>query len=305
MVFKNKTNCKLCGSAKVNFFFSDDDRILECNKCRIVFLSPDILLNNLEKYYSERFIAGKYTSLERSAFLENNSKELLNFIDRYTRPQRNISLLDIGANIGFFVKEAVKRGYDAVGVEPSKNMATYAKSLGIPIIETTIDKFNPQKSFDIITIFHVLEHLDNPTEVLNKLKSIHSENGFLVLEVPNIESYIAKKDELSWRFIALEHIFYFSPKTISAILQKLGYKIVRIKKRNNELGIMSIRKLIRYFWGRSLNRNRFIQKSEFSDNYNQFEPRGNLFKKFVRKVLISAIKLFGREDHILIIAQKL
>ena len=306
MAFKNKLSCKLCGSAKVNSFFRGDDRVLKCNSCNVVFLAPNILSGDLEKYYSERFAAEKYVSPERLAFLENNSKELLNIVEKFSSSKRNPALLDIGSNIGVFVKEAIKKGYDAVGIEPSKAMFRYATNLGVPMVSSTIEEFNPEKTFDIITIFHTLEHLANPIEVLSKLKSVHNQNGFLILEVPNIESYMAKKDGISWKFIAYEHIFYFSPETISDILQGLGYKIVSIKRRNNELSIMSIRKLMRYFLGPYLNRNRFVPKAEFVDVYNQFEARkDNLFKTFVRKILISVIKILGRQDHILVVAQKL
>lgn len=278
---------------------------MKCDKCKVGFLSPEILFSDLKKYYSERFTTEKYVKPERLIFLENNSRELLDIINRYSRYKRNAVLLDVGTNIGIFVKEALKNEYEAMGIEPSKAMADYANNLGIPIIRSTIEDFNPKKTFDIITIFHTLEHLAEPIEVLNKLKSIQNKNGLLIIEVPNIESYMAKKDGISWKFIAYEHIFYFSPKTISVVLSNLGYKIVSIKKRNSELTTMNIRKLMRYFLGGSLSRDRFTPKVESADNDTQFKSGSNLFKKIVRKILISAIKIFGREDHILVIAQKI
>lgn len=301
-----KIICKICGSLGIEQYFKNDDRILKCKNCEVVFQSPKILYNypdGLEKYYSERFISPKYTSENRIKFLKKNSAEILKILNKYIGNPKGLKLLDIGANIGVFVNEAIKRGYEAVGIEPSKNLVSYAEGIGIPIFESTVEKFNPRGDFEIITMFHVLEHLSSPIGVLKKLNSIHKKKGFLIIEVPNIKSYMAKKDGISWKFIAYEHIFYFSPKTISDILKNLGYKIMLVKKRNFELKYLNIRKLAEYLWGRPSNRNRFIKKVELPDDPFKFS-QGSLFKRIVKKLILLAIKILGRKDHILIIAQK-
>lgn len=292
-------NCKICGSPNVVFNFPNDSRILKCSNCGIIFLAPEMTMKNPGDYYSERFGADKYTNEDTKKFLRENSRELVKIIQKI-RTQGN--LLDIGTNIGIFVDEANRSGYWAVGIEPSKNLAAKAKELGIPVTESTIENFNSGRTFDLITMFHVLEHLSEPLKSIEKIKSMQVSGSLLIIEVPNIESYQAKKDGIFWKFMALEHLFYFSDKTLSRILQKAGYKIIQIKKRNFELNRLNIRKLVRYFVGKKLLKDRFfIKKESQADMF----VKDSILKSLLRKILLFLISLMGRQDHILIIAEKL
>jgi len=292
------TECKICRSRSLTSYYPGDYRLLKCQDCGIIFLASEMAMKDTEDYYSKRFINHKYTSESTKLYLRKNSREVLNIIKKF-RPNGN--LLDIGTNIGIFVEEANKQGYVAVGIEPSKTLSAEAARLGIPVIESTIEKFDPKNTFDVITMLHVLEHLQDPLEVLKKIRSLQSDDGLLVLEVPNIESYLGEKDGIFWKFIALEHLFYFSERNISGILKRAGYKVLVIKKRNFELNRLNIRKLIRYFIGKKLTRDRFFNKKESlaAGLLNEC-----LLKSVVRKFLIFFIHILGREDRILIIAQK-
>ena len=293
------SNCKICGSSKTVFNFPSDSRVLKCSDCGIVFLAPEMTMANPGDYYSERFRADKYTDEDTKKFLCEDSRELLKIIEKI-RTQGN--LLDIGASIGMFVDEANKHGYEAMGIEPSKNLVAKARELSIPVTESTIEEFNTNRNFNLITMFHVFEHLAEPLKALDKIRSIQSDRGLLIIEVPNIESYLAKKDGIFWKFIALEHLFYFSDKTLSRVLENAGYKIVLTKKRNFELNRLNIRKLIGYFIGKKLAKDRFFVKKE---SQTDAFVKDSISKLLIRKLLLFLISLLGREDHVLIIAQKL
>jgi len=295
----DNVRCKICDSQDIVPNFSNDDRILKCKNCGIIFLSPALVMEKPGDYYSDRFVAEKYTNESTKRSLRDNSRVALALIKEF-KPKG--SLLDIGTNIGMFVDEANKGGYKAMGIEPSRNLVIQAKQLAIPVISSTIEKFQPDTAFDIITMFHVLEHITEPLKALGRIDSMQAANGLLVLEVPNIESYMAKKDGISWKFIALEHLFYFSPKSISKFLDKAGYKIMKIKKRNFELNQLSIGKLLKYIAGARSDRNRFFVKNESGEKILPVDRA--LLKKIARKLLLFLIKLLGREDHILIIARK-
>lgn len=292
------SNCKICGSSKAVFNFPSDSKVLKCSDCGIVFLAPEMTMANPGDYYSERFTAEKYTDENTQRFLRENSRELLKIIEK-VRTQG--SLLDIGTNIGILVDEANRSGYQAIGIEPSRNLVLKAEELGIPVTESTIESFNSSKTFDLITMFHVFEHLAEPLRALEKIKSIQVDGGLLIVEVPNIESYLAKKDGVFWKFIAREHLFYFSDKSLSRILEMAGYKILLTKKRNFELNRLNIRKLIRYFAGKRLAKDRFFIKKE---SQAVVFIKDSSSKLLIRKILLFLINLLGRQDHILVIAKK-
>jgi len=117
--------------------------------------------------------------------------------------------------------------------------------------------------------------------------------------VPDIKSYLSQKDGLSWRYIAKEHLFYFSGDSLKKLLETEGFKILEIKKDHTNLSAQSIRQLLRYLIGRSIVRDRFKDKS-FAGRVEV--PKPNWFKRFLKMMIIRLIKIIKREDFILLVA---
>lgn len=296
------TQCPLCKSKSVKPYYGDDQRILKCHSCGALFLSPD-LVHKSAPYYEE---GQNYTRVlhdkSRLAFIKSNARNILSFIVSFIDP-RGKRLLDIGAHTGIFVREAIQVGFNAEGVELNSSAVRWAKDQNIPITQSDIFNFNPNHSFDVVSIFHVLEHLDDPVRALKKIRDMIVPDGYLAIEVPNSDSYLAKKEGLSWKFIALEHLHYFSEKTLTRLLEDNGFKICMRKKRNHELRKLNIKKLIRYFFGTSASRNR-LEEKVVKSSQETYDEGQSLLKKMIKSILINAICLCGRQDHIFIIAQK-
>lgn len=142
------------------------------------------------------------------------------------------SVLDVGSGTGEFVSFAAERGYDAVGIEPSGRIGDAARKKGLDVRETTVEAFAESQDieFDLVTMFNVLEHVPNPREVLEACRDLLTENGMLVVKVPNEfnpfqRAARATLDVDRWWISVPTHIFYFDFDSLAALLTDCGFDI--------------------------------------------------------------------------------
>lgn len=141
------------------------------------------------------------------------------------------SLLDVGSGYGIFLAEAWRRGYLAVGVEISEERRKKAATLTqAPILNVNLME-NAQElgSFNVITLFHVVEHLIRPRPLLSRLTGHLSAGGALLVEVPNLDDRMAKLCPRYRRFLwQRAHVSYFNPRGLRKVLEQSGYRRVEI-----------------------------------------------------------------------------
>jgi 2-polyprenyl-3-methyl-5-hydroxy-6-metoxy-1,4-benzoquinol methylase len=131
--------------------------------------------------------------------------------------------LDAGSSSGEFVYLLRKREFVAEGVEANIPYAQYSQAeLGIPVSISPFSEFQTDQKFDLITMFHVLEHLENPVRDLSYLGGFLKPGGKLVIEVPNI-LYPDMAFSHKWH---PGHLFSFTDKTLSLLLEKSGFKTI-------------------------------------------------------------------------------
>lgn len=157
-----------------------------------------------------------------------NSK--LNLINSFKTSEKK--LLDIGCGTGDFLVTCKNNGWDVVGVEPNKNARnlTESKICNKPnsTIFTDIKDLESIK-FDVITLWHVLEHVPNLEDYILKLKSLLKPDGVLVVAVPNFKSYDALYYKQFWAaFDVPRHLWHFSKKAIQKIFLKEKMQVVKI-----------------------------------------------------------------------------
>ncbi|MDO6673988.1 class I SAM-dependent methyltransferase [Tenacibaculum sp. 1_MG-2023] len=187
--------------------------------------------NNLEKYYaSEDYIShtDSKTSLfdKTYQFVKNYTlKKKLKLINSFNTEEK--SILDIGAGTGDFLKVCEKGGWRINGVEPSEKARDFAKNKNINLVED-ISKID-NKQFDVITLWHVLEHIPNLTEYVQQLKSLLKPNGFLIIAVPNYKSFDSEHYKEFWAaYDVPRHLWHFSKTTISKIFSFVEIKVEKI-----------------------------------------------------------------------------
>jgi SAM-dependent methyltransferase len=143
-------------------------------------------------------------------------------------PGKPGTLLDVGAATGFFVEQAKAAGWDARGVEPSTWAAEYARNeLGADVQTGTLESLNvADGSFDVITLWEVIEHLPHPEATLAEIRRILRAGGVLVLSTPDAGSLAARlsgRRWLGWRKVP-EHLFFFDRVNLDRLLQKSGFR---------------------------------------------------------------------------------
>lgn len=188
--------------------------------------SPQPSEDELPKYYkSQDYIS--HTDTQRNLF-----EKLYHFIRRISLKKKlkliNLffseekMLLDIGCGTGEFLKIAQQNNWTVFGIEPNekaRSIANKKTNNSVSDIEE-LSNFKPQ-SFDVITLWHVLEHLPRLKEHISILKSLLKSNGTLIIAVPNYKSYDAKYYKEFWAaYDVPRHFWHFSQTSISKLFEK-------------------------------------------------------------------------------------
>jgi 2-polyprenyl-3-methyl-5-hydroxy-6-metoxy-1,4-benzoquinol methylase len=192
---------------------------------------PQPSLENLGKYYeSEDYIS--HTDNKRSLFEKLYHfvkcialKNKLNLINSL-QPNKGI-ILDIGAGTGEFLSVAKNDGWQTIGLEPSDKAKAIAKSKGVSFVEKTSELEN--HSFDVISMWHVLEHVPDLDKQIKELKRLLKPTGTLIIAVPNFKSFDAKHYGKFWAAYDVPiHFWHFSKTAIKLLFEKEEMKLEKV-----------------------------------------------------------------------------
>jgi len=150
---------------------------------------------------------------------------------------KNGTILDVGCGGGRFLVEARNHGWKTFGIEPTKRSVEIAKKYSLDVIDDKLsESLFTKDMFDVISLWHVFEHIPNPDNVLSILRKWLKNDGLLVIAVPNIESLQARLGKDLWFHLdPPRHLYHFSPKTLRLILKKNGYETRSISHFSTEL----------------------------------------------------------------------
>ena len=226
----NVTLCPICGGTDLKPFLKTTDytltkeefSLVECSTCKLAITSPRPENQDLGKYYqSNDYIShtSKANTLADTLYLIarkftlRSKRDLANKI----QPQKG-NLLDIGCGTGDFLFTCMEDGWNVFGVEPSDVAASLAKQKGIETVET-LDKVSG--TFQLITLWHVLEHIPDLNETLQKIKELLAPNGILLIAVPNHSSIDGRKYKEHWAgFDVPRHLWHFNQQNMVQLLSK-------------------------------------------------------------------------------------
>ena len=191
-----------------------DDQIVKCKNCKFIYLNPRIKQKIIDKGYAfskdRKFVS---QNKNRIKTFKNTLDLLSNQIDFSDK-----KILDIGSGGGAFLKACKDRNIIAEGIEPNKWLVNYSKKkYDINISTKNLNKIN--KTYHIVSLFDVLEHIPNIRLVINKIYKIVKKNGFLIINVPDHNSLARKILKKNWPFYLTVHLHYFDKKSLSKLLE--------------------------------------------------------------------------------------
>ncbi|GEM53253.1 methyltransferase [Empedobacter brevis NBRC 14943 = ATCC 43319] len=210
------------------FLTGEKFELFEDLKTEVLYTLPQPI-ENLGKYYeSKNYIShtdGKKSIFERFYQMAKqiNLNNKLELIDQIAKGKK---VLDYGCGVGDFLEHLQKNGYDVLGMEPNNSAKKIAQSkIGTEKVTSTELEQNDQK-FDIITLWHVLEHIPNLNEIIIQLKNHLTEDGRLIIAVPNHKSYDAAYYGKYWAaYDVPRHLWHFSATSMNKLFNNFGMKI--------------------------------------------------------------------------------
>jgi 2-polyprenyl-3-methyl-5-hydroxy-6-metoxy-1,4-benzoquinol methylase len=233
-------NCPVCGSDKITFALKAKDEtvskqffeVWQCNDCTLRFTQDVPDEKNIGDYYkSAEYISHSNTSqglvnklyhTVRSFTLQSKKK----LVEKSAGTTAG-NLLDIGAGTGAFASTMKKSGWNVTGLEPDETARLNAKKDFSVELFPTENLFQlKQSSYNVITLWHVLEHVHQLHQYLDTFFSLLIDSGTLIIAVPNYTSYDAKTYAANWAaYDVPRHLYHFSPTSMRTLLAKHNFKL--------------------------------------------------------------------------------
>lgn len=234
------TNCIICGSDKKIALWKARDRLhhidgtfqlVRCTKCGLVYLSPRPSLNEMVYHYPPDY--APYARVGQGSFLRR--LDVAFGIGKRCRAVNHLRtsgrILDIGCASGHFLLSMKALGWETYGVELNEYAAHRAKEHGLEVFCGEVEAAQFERdTFDVVTLWDVIEHLHSPKSTLSEINRILKKDGLLVVSTPDVGSLDANIFGRYWAGLdSPRHLFLFSAQTLSLLLQELGFEILQSK----------------------------------------------------------------------------
>jgi len=240
------THCPVCRNKDFSPFMVCADHtvtrevfeIVRCSGCGFTFTNPRPQRNEIGRYYeSDEYISHSNTSRGIVNFVYQivrrytirEKLRLMHVLAHNARPETQ-NLLDIGCGTGEFLNACHKEGWKVQGIEPSPNAREFAvKRYNLKVGEEEELAKLPDASFDIITLWHVLEHVHDLDKRMNELNRLLASRGAIVIAVPNCRSLDAEIYKEYWAaYDVPRHLYHFTSETMTRLVHNYGMNIVDI-----------------------------------------------------------------------------
>lgn len=230
------TSCPICNSEQLqkditckDFLVSQESfSLYVCMTCQFRFTNPRPADDKLGDYYkSEDYISHSNTRkglvsrlyhLVRSRTLRQKVKLVSRYVSRGT-------LLDYGCGTGMFLEAARKGGFSSFGIEPDAGARSIANGMGLQVLSDK-SELDAGQRFDVITGWHVLEHVSDLNETVKKLSSHLQKDGYMILAVPNHRSYDADHYGTFWAaYDVPRHLYHFDKNSIRNLMARHSFQL--------------------------------------------------------------------------------
>lgn len=235
------TSCPICDATEQTLFLTCRDHvvskknfsIVQCGRCGFKFTNPRPLENEIAAFYqSEDYISHSNTS-------KGLVSKIYQVVRKYTLKKKMAlinslsargQILDIGCGTGEFLNRCKEDGWKATGIEPGEQARKFGReTYGIDVREPDALKNLPDGAFQIVTMWHVLEHVHRLADTVENLKRLLSKDGTLLIAVPNCTSLDAKIYGENWlAYEVPRHLYHFAPKDIRALFNRHGMNVLQV-----------------------------------------------------------------------------
>lgn len=229
--------CPACESSNRQIVFEKNGfSFVNCNSCETIYVNPrptpQILAEHYStakslKYWNEKIFPASEDS-RRTQIFTPRAEQVAELCKVY-KTQRK-SLLDVGAGFGTFCEEIKKLNvFDRViAVEPAKSLAETCRRKGLEVIEKPIEEVEMDE-VSVVTNFELIEHLFCPKDFVTACARILPKDGLFIITTPNVKGFdLLVLDKLSNTFGGLSHLNYFHPKSLTYLLERCGFDVIRI-----------------------------------------------------------------------------
>jgi 2-polyprenyl-3-methyl-5-hydroxy-6-metoxy-1,4-benzoquinol methylase len=228
--------CTLCGGGETRPLFDKAGyRLVQCASCELVFVANPPTAEELARIYS--FASGYHSKLqsrrlERLHLREARAHQAI--VAAHATPGR---VLDVGCSVGAYLRVAREAGWDAVGLEFSRDSSEVARSQhGLEVVTGTLDdRPFPEGSFDLVTLWDVIEHVPDPLRTMGQVHELLRPDGLVAITTPNIDGLFPQASLPIARLIRYwphpeppHHLYQFSKRTLTRLLEEAGFELVAL-----------------------------------------------------------------------------
>ncbi len=211
--------------------------LVRCGGCGVCYLR-DIVVDS--DYYQKYYELGYYNSdIPPASFLARALAVLgkcsmwfkERMILKYFTGEGRVSLLDVGCGGGVFLSALNSSRFDKCGVEINKEGYELCQRKGLAVYNKSLAEAKlPEKSFSVVTLWHVLEHVDKPKEIFEVAHKILADDGVVVIQVPNMESLGFKYGRQRWFHLdSPRHLMLYNKKSMEKLCELTGFQVIEVR----------------------------------------------------------------------------
>jgi 2-polyprenyl-3-methyl-5-hydroxy-6-metoxy-1,4-benzoquinol methylase len=228
----NADRCPVCAGPRGSVLYAEardpitlsSFRVSECSVCRVAYTEPRPA--SLDRYYPQRYRGyGPLVTRILGAFYETR-------VSRWARLKPGGgSVLEIGCGPGLMLAAFAQRGWQVLGIERNEEAAERARRTpGLEITADPVEQLPANVRFDLIVMFHVLEHIGEPVALLRECAKHLVPDGRLIVNVPNFSSWQSRFTGSSWLHLDVpRHQVHFSPQTLAATFARANLKLTELR----------------------------------------------------------------------------
>jgi len=245
--------CRICKSedkyqsirAEYVYGGTNQHKFYECSKCNAIYLIPALTKKEEKHFYNKEFEKFMSTRVGDHRDWSNAKKHVLSNQDQVIRRWKfiqehivkNMDVLEIGCSSGFMLDKFSSEGCNIYGVEPSGEFLEFIHNKGYEAYET-LEEINVNNQFDLIVHFFVLEHISDPFDFIEKQLNLLKNNGVIIAEVPSATDPLTSLyniDAFEKFYWSIAHHYYYTPKLLKYILDKMNLKYELIPEQRYDL----------------------------------------------------------------------